>query len=112
MNASYVNTLDFQCCVSPALDHFNAMIQHLESAHLQDHGKTQEYIRTDGDELLRLMFQGYLDNQAEDEAKAESVTASDGNAITVRQNTKRVAFTLSLIDVTSHLTWIALTVCQ
>ena len=68
MNASYVNTLDFQF-FSPALDHFNAMIQHLESAHLQDHGKTEEYIRTDGDELLRLMFQGYLDKQAEDEPK-------------------------------------------
>ena len=90
MNASYVNTLDFQF-FSPALDHFNAMIQHLESAHLQDHGKTEEYIRTDGDELPRLMFQGYLDKQAEDEEKAESVTASDGISRNhVRQNTSRV----------------------
>ena len=94
MNVSYVNTLDFQF-FSPALDHFNAMIQHLESAHLQDHGKTEEYIRTDGDELLRLMFQGYLDKQAEDEEKAESVTASDGISRNhVRQNTSRVLTTV------------------
>ena len=94
MNASYVNTLDFQF-FSPALDHFNTMIHRLESAHLQDHGKTEEYIRTDGDELLRLMFQGYLDKQAEDEEKAESVTVSDGIARNhVRQNTSRVLTTV------------------
>ena len=94
MNASYANTLDFQF-FSPALDHFNTMIHHLESAHLQDHGKTEEYIRTDGDELLRLMFQGYLDKQAEDEEKAESVTVSDGISRNhVRQNTCRALTTV------------------
>ena len=94
MNASYVNTLDFQF-FSPALDHFNAMIHHLESTRLQDHGKTEEYIRTDGDELLRLMFQGYLDKQAEDEERAASVTASDGISRNhVRQNTSRVLTTV------------------
>ena len=94
MNASYVNTLDFQF-FSPALDHFNAMIHHLESTRLQDHGKTEEYIRTDGDELLRLMFQGYLDKQAEDEERAASVTASDGISRNhVRQNTSRILTTV------------------
>lgn len=77
MNASYAKTPDFQF-FSPALDHFNAMIQHLESTRLQDHGTTEEYIRTNGDELLRLMFQGHLDKQFEDEEQAASVTASDG----------------------------------
>ncbi len=94
MNAYYAKTLDFQF-FSPALDHFNAMIQHLESARLQDHGTTEEYIRTDGYELLRLMFQGYLDKQFEDEEQAASVTASD--SITrnhVRQNTSRVLTTV------------------
>ncbi len=44
MNASYANTLDFQF-FSPALGHFNAMIHHLESACVQDHGTTEEYLR-------------------------------------------------------------------
>ena len=71
------------------------MIHHLESTRLQDHGKTEEYIRTDGDELLRLMFQGYLDKQAEDEERAASVTASDGISRNhVRQNTSRVLTTV------------------
>ena len=93
MNASYANTLDFQF-FSPALDHFNTMIHHLESARLQDHGTTEKYIRTDGDELLRLMFQGYLNKQAEDEEKAISVTSSDGISRNhVRPNTSRVLTT-------------------
>lgn len=94
MNASYANTLDFQF-FSPAMDHFNGMIHHLESARLQNHGTTEEYIRTEGDELLRLMFQGYLDKQAEDEEKAVSVTASDGISRNhVRQNTSRALTTV------------------
>ena len=94
MNASYANTLDFQF-FSPALDHFNAMICHLESSCLQKHGTTEEYIRTNGDELLRLMFQGYLDKQADDEVKAVSVTAADGIPRNhIRQNTSRVLTTV------------------
>ena len=53
------------------------MIRHLESACLQEHGTIEEYIQTDGNELLRLIYQGYLDKQANDEEKAASVTASD-----------------------------------
>ncbi|WP_257266867.1 ISKra4 family transposase [Endozoicomonas sp. ONNA2] len=94
MNASYANTLDFQF-FSPALDQFNAMIDHLESACVQDHGTTEEYLRNHGNELLRLMFQGYLDKQTEDEEKAVSVTASDGISRNhVRQNTSRVITTI------------------
>ena len=94
MNASYDNTLDFQF-FSPALDHFNAMIRHLESACLQDHGVTEEYIRTNGDELLRRMFQGYLDKQAEDEERAVSVTSADGIPRNhARPNTSRVLTTV------------------
>ena len=71
MNASYANTFDFQF-FSPALDRFNDMVRHLESTCLQEHGTTEEYIQTNGYELLRLMFQGYLDKQAEDEERAVS----------------------------------------
>ena len=71
------------------------MIRHLESACLQDHGITEEYIRTNGDELLRRMFQGYLDKQAEDEERAVSVVSADGIPRNhIRQNTSRVLTTV------------------
>ena len=53
------------------------MIQHLESTGIQEHGVTGEYIRTAGDELLRLLLQGYLDKQAHNEQRVTLVTASD-----------------------------------
>ncbi len=94
MIASYVNTPDFQF-FSKAQDQFNAMIRHLESACLQEHGTIEEYIQTDGNELLRLIYQGYLDKQANDEEKAASVTASDGVSRNhVRQNTSRTLTTV------------------
>ena len=71
------------------------MIRHLESACLQEHGTIEEYIQTDGNELLRLIYQGYLDKQANDEEKAASVTASDGVSRNhVRQNTSRTLTTV------------------
>ena len=94
MNASYANTFDFQF-FSPALDRFNDMVRHLESTCLQEHGTTEEYIQTNGYELLRLMFQGYLDKQAEDEERAVSVTSTDGIPRNhIRQNTSRVLTTV------------------
>ena len=66
------------------------MIQHLESIGIQEHGTTEEYIANAGDELLRLLLQGYLDKQAYDEKQVVSVTAADGiDRNHVRKNTSR-----------------------
>lgn len=54
------------------------MIHHLESIGSQEHGSTEEYIDSAGDELRRLLLQGYLDKQAHDEKRVASVTAGDG----------------------------------
>lgn len=50
----------------------------------------EDYIRKEGDEVLRHLLQGYLDKQAHEEASAQSVTGSDGHQRNhVRQNTSR-----------------------
>ena len=71
------------------------MIRHLESACLQDHEVTKEYILTNGNNPLRRMFQGYLDKQADDEERAVSVASADGIPRNhIRQNTSRVLTTV------------------
>ena len=66
------------------------MICHLETASIQGHGGIEEYIRTDGDEVLRYLLQGYLDKQAHEEQQVLSVTGPDGQQRNhVRQNTSR-----------------------
>lgn len=77
MNASYANTLDYSF-YSDAQDHLDFMIKHLGSAGKQDHAVTEEYIRSQGDEVLRLLLQGYLSQQTQNESRASSVTCSDG----------------------------------
>ena len=71
------------------------MIQYLESIGTQEHGLTEEYVRIDGDELKRLLLQGYLDKQAHDEQRAASVTRTDGHQRNhVRKNTNRTLTSL------------------
>lgn len=66
------------------------MICHLESASPQAHGTTEEYIRKEGDEVLRRLFQGYLDKQAHEETPKQSVTGADGQQRNhVRKKTSR-----------------------
>lgn len=66
------------------------MVHYLESIGIQEHGITEEYIRNAGDELLRLLLQGYLDKQAHNEKRETSVTASDGHPRNhIRKNTTR-----------------------
>ena len=66
------------------------MIRHLDSASQQDHGSIEKYIRTEGDEVLRHLLQGYLDKQAHEETPVQSITGSDGHQRNhIRQNTSR-----------------------
>ena len=90
MNAlSYANTHDFSF-FALARDHLDSMICHIESAKSQSHGIIEEYIRKQGDEVLRLLLQGYLDKQAHEEVPVQSITDSDGQQRNhVRKNTSR-----------------------
>lgn len=71
------------------------MIHYLESIGSQEHGVTEEYIDSAGDELRRLLLQGYLDKQAHDEKQEASVTAADGLPRNhVRKGTSRTVTSL------------------
>lgn len=66
------------------------MVSHLEASSQQDHGSIEEFIRTEGDELLRRLLQGYLDKQTHEEQPLESVTCADHQQRNhVRQGTSR-----------------------
>ena len=66
------------------------MVSHLEASSQQDHGSIEEFIRTEGDELLRRLLQGYLDKQTHEEKPLESVTCADQKQRNhVRQGTSR-----------------------
>ncbi len=103
MNASSHadHSLDYSF-FSLAREHFESMICHLESANLQEHGIIEEYIRTEGDEVLRRLLQGYLDKQAHDERQIQSVTGTDEHQRShVRKNTSRTVTSLfGLVTVT------------
>ena len=71
------------------------MICHLDTASVQGHGVIEEYIRTEGNEVLRRLLQGYLDKQAHEEKQVLSVTGSDGKQRNhVRQKTSRALTSL------------------
>lgn len=66
------------------------MIEYLESAPSEDHSCTEKYLSTEGDELKRLLMQGYMDKQAHDERQTLYVTDADGHQRNhVRKNTQR-----------------------
>ena len=94
MNTSYANILEHSF-FTEAGKHFSAIVQHLDSTGTQDHSTIEQYLRTEGDEVLRLLLQGFLDKQASEEAQAASLTGADGNRRNhVRNDTSRTLTTL------------------
>ena len=94
MNESYAHSLDFSFFSDPR-NQLEKIILHLESANLQEHGIIEEYIRTQGNELLRLLLQGFLDKQADDEKIESFVSDADGSHLNhVRKNTSRKLISL------------------
>lgn len=89
MDTSYLNTIDFSF-FTQAREQLDAMISYLEGAGIQEHGVTEEYIRSTGDELLRRLLQGYFDKLAHEEKRFASVSNADGHARNhVRKGTSR-----------------------
>jgi hypothetical protein len=65
---------------SGAFEPFTAVVSHVRSdlsQHL-DHGQVEQYLETQGRELLRQLLQGHLDYRAAHEPAWESVEGSDG----------------------------------
>lgn len=91
MNIAYLKTPEFSF-FSDAHEKFNEIITQLQSEHCadQEHGTIEQQLQTDGFALLRALFQGWLDLQADKELQAASIYSADGKKLThVKKQTKR-----------------------
>jgi hypothetical protein len=96
MNLVYLNSPDISF-FSDAKVQLDQMISSLGTPRYAncEHGKIEEYVRTEGNELLRCIFQGYLDQKERDEPRRVFVTATDGDKLNhVKENTSRKLTTL------------------
>lgn len=96
MNLAYLNSPDISF-FSDAKVQLNQIILSLESPTYAncEHGQIEEYIRTEGNELLRCLFQGYLDQKESVEPRRAFVTNTAGKKLNhVKQQTSRQLTTL------------------
>ena len=73
------------------------MIEELQSDTYRnnEHGEIEQYIQIEGFEVLRCLFQGYLDLKASYEKTVSNIVTDEGVALThVKHNTKRKLTTL------------------
>lgn len=80
-----------------AIEQFNKITEALQSRRMSNlaHGDVESFIGSEGNELLRRLFQGHLDLRAKQETLQESVTGADGVERTRRrQDTERRLMTL------------------
>ena len=78
MSQAYT-TLDEWNAFSSAFEKFSSMVTTLNDAQAQqlDHGQVEKFLDMSGRELLRRMFQGYLDHRATTEPNWESLEGHD-----------------------------------
>jgi len=96
MNLAYLNTPDFSF-FSDATKQIDHMIEHLQSDNCRDneHGDIEQYIQNEGFEVLRCLFQGYLDLKAASEKTISDVYTDEGIHLThTKHSTKRKLTTL------------------
>jgi hypothetical protein len=96
MNVAYINSPDFSF-FSDAKLQLDKIITQLQSAGYAnfEHGEIEQYIKNEGNEVLRLLFQGYLDQKADDEVRQPFVTSATGEILNhVKVNTTRKLTTL------------------
>jgi hypothetical protein len=96
MNLAYLNTPGFSF-FSDATKQIDQMIEHLQSDNCRDneHGDIEQYIQNEGFEVLRCLFQGYLDLKAANEKSLSDVYTDEGIHLThTKQGTKRKLTTL------------------
>jgi hypothetical protein len=103
MSVAYLNSPDLSF-FSDAKEQLEQMITQLESAHYADceHGEIEQYIRKEGDEVLRRLFQGYLVQKASNESRLPFVTSAAGEKLNhVRpQTTQNMATLFGEVTVT------------
>lgn len=83
MGKSYRKLADF----AAALNHFQALAERLESGEMSgwEHSDVEMYISKTGNEALRLLYQGYLEQEAAREELLDSVEAESGIVLTHRR---------------------------
>jgi len=96
MNLAYFNTpeISFFCDANKQL---STMISHLQSSEskVKAHGDIEQYIQQEGFELLRCLFQGYLDQLKSEQTINKSVLNPQGKPLScVTKNTSRQLTTL------------------
>jgi hypothetical protein len=103
MSVAYINSSDFSF-FSDAKEQLGQMITQLESARYAncEHGEIEQYIRKEGDEVLRRLFQGYLDQKTSNESRLPFVTSAIGEKLNhVRtQTTQKLATLFGEVTVT------------
>jgi hypothetical protein len=79
MNLAYLNTPDFSF-FSDANKQLHHMVEYLQSDDRfnNEHGDIEQYIQNEGFEVLRCLFQGYLDLRATSEETISDVHTEDG----------------------------------
>lgn len=93
MSKAYTGVEEF----AAASEQLNEIIEALQSKRMftLEHGDVEAFIGLEGNELLRRLFQGYLDLRANQEALQKSVTGADGiERRRRRQHTERGLMTL------------------
>lgn len=96
MNLAYLHSTEISF-FSNAKEQFKTLISDLESTHCLnlEHGDVEQKIQAEGTEILRLLFQGFLDKKAADEVKYPQVKNKSGEILNnVRQKTQRKLTTL------------------
>ena len=96
MNVSYLKQTETSF-FSDAKEQLETLINQLESNDYEnvDHGCVETYISEQGNELLRRLFQGWLDKKSANEIQKSSITNANGELLShVRKQTKRTLTTL------------------
>ena len=96
MNTVYRNSHDFSF-FSDAQEQLEVIVTQLQSEDCShyDHGHIEQHINKQGLELLRRLFQGWLDMKAASESHHPCITSADGKKLThVKKQTKRTLTSL------------------
>ena len=96
MNVAYLKQTETSF-FSDAKEQLETLINQLESDDYEnvDHGCVERYINEQGNELLRRLFQGWLDKKSANEVQKSSITNANGELLShVRKKTKRTLTTL------------------
>jgi hypothetical protein len=91
MNVSYINSVEVSF-FSDAKEQLDALIHQLESENYStlEHGDIESHITKQGNEILRLLLQGWLDKKSSDEKQHPHFKNASGESLNnVRHKTKR-----------------------